>query len=144
MCRCLVTRILLALPPRELQWSGGPCHCLRSAMEELSRVGVEGVVVAVVCVGLWEKGGSRHGKSESYPTSCWWAELYRTDVSNKPNIPVKSIWIIFLESAGELRIIILRKERSKVDQITTPRPNPQASPTRGSLTGPTRPYLKRQ
>jgi hypothetical protein len=50
----------------------------------------------------------------------------------------------FLESAGELRIIILRKERSKVDRITTPRPNPQASPTRGSLTGPTRPYLKRQ
>jgi hypothetical protein len=63
-------------------------------MEELSRVGVEGVVVAVVCVGLWEKGGSRRGKSESYPTSCWWAELYRIDVSNRPNIPVKSIWII--------------------------------------------------
>jgi hypothetical protein len=42
----------------------------------------------------------------------------------------------FLESAGELRIIILRKERSKVDRITTPRPNPQASSTRGKPDGP--------
>jgi hypothetical protein len=42
----------------------------------------------------------------------------------------------FLESARELRIIILRKERSKVDRITTPRPNPQASPTRGKPDGP--------
>lgn len=33
-------------------------------MEDLSRVGVEGVVVAVVCVGLWEKGGSRPGNLE--------------------------------------------------------------------------------
>ena len=68
--------------------------------------------------------------------------------------------IFFLERAGELRIIILREERSKVDRNTTPRgqkrknkknrprPNPQAStpalPQGGSLTGPTRPYLKWQ
>jgi hypothetical protein len=46
------------------------------------------------------------------------------------------LFSFFLESAGDLRIIILRKERSKVDRITTPRPNPQFSPTRGKPDGP--------
>lgn len=61
---------MAALPPQELQWGGGPRRCLHSAMEDLSRAGVGGVVVAVACVGLWEKGGSRRGESGSYQTSC--------------------------------------------------------------------------
>lgn len=55
-------------------------------MEELSHAGVGGVVVAVACVGLWEKGGSRRGESEGYPTSCWWAGPYQADKSDEPNI----------------------------------------------------------
>ncbi|AQK60228.1 Nucleolin [Zea mays] len=71
VCPTQKHRISLALPSRELQWSGGPCHCLRSAMEELSRVGVEGVVVAVILHNeIFTSGGDQNlitrilGKSE--------------------------------------------------------------------------------
>lgn len=63
------------------QLGGGPCLCLRLTMEELSSMGVGGVVVAMACVGLWEEGCSRRGESGSYPTSCWLAGPYQTSLA---------------------------------------------------------------
>jgi hypothetical protein len=78
-----------------------------------------------------------------------------SDIKGALTVQVLQEYLFFLERAGELRIIILREERSKVDRNTTPRrqkrknkknrprPNPQTStpaPPHGGGGEPDRPY----
>jgi hypothetical protein len=56
--------------------------------------------------------------------------------SSMPGVCSKSNNFFFLESAGELRIIILRKERSKMDRNYNTKTKPSSLPHKGKPDGP--------
>jgi hypothetical protein len=80
---------------QDQQWSRGPPrHRRRSAVEELLRAGVLSRLCRVRALEDKRQQAHPHEGVWSHPTSCWWAGPYRTNVSNKVNVSMKSIRII--------------------------------------------------